>query len=130
MAGIEHALLGDNAEPLMGSELTLDEALVAARKHSKWLPMCAVREWMILDMVVTDTERARVEAAGCKPMFLFAHQVIHDEQRRFEPGHWVRSSMGTTFREGFLFFTRNTIYVLMGPGHRTPATIDEIFSIF
>ena len=123
-------LLGDSGASLMGAELGLDDVLKAARKHYKHLPLCAVEEWIILDAIVTDAERAKVIAAGCQPMFLFAHKVVHDEQRRFEPGHWVRSSMGTTFKEGFLFATRNSVYVLLGPGHRKSSSIEAIFSLF
>lgn len=129
-SSIQDGLLGDPGVSLMGAELGLDVALKAARKHYKHLPLCAVEEWIILDAMVTDDERAKVIAAGCQPMFLFAHKVVHDEQRRFEPGHWVRSSMGTTFKEGFLFATRNSVYVLLGLGHRKPSSIEAIFSIF
>lgn len=94
---IEDGLLGDPGVSLMGSEHGLEAAMYAARKRYKWMPLCAVEEWTILDAIVTDEERAKVTAAGCQPMFMFAHKVVDDEQRRFEPGHWVRSSMGTTF---------------------------------
>jgi hypothetical protein len=127
---VDVGLLGDSGTPLMGSELTLEEVMVQARKRYRWMPLCAVEGWVILDAIVTDAERAKVVAAGCQPMFLFAHKVVHDEQRRFEPGHWVRSSMGTTFKEGFLFATRNSVYVLLGPGHRKSSSIEAIFSIF
>jgi hypothetical protein len=127
---VDVGLLGDSGTPLMGSELTLEEVMVQARKRYRWMPLCAVEGWVILDAIVTDDERAKVIAAGCQPMFLFAHKVVHDEQRRFEPGHWVRSSMGTTFKEGFLFATRNSVYVLLGPGHRKSSSIEAIFSIF
>lgn len=126
----EHGLLGEEGIELQGSELTLDEALALARKRYKWMPLCAVEEWTILDAIVTDAERAKVIAAGCQPMFMFAHKVVDDEQRRFEPGHWVRSSVGTAFKEGYLFETRNTVYVLLGPGHRKSASIEVIFSLF
>ena len=126
----EHGLLGEEGIELQGSELTLDEAVALARKRYKWMSLCAVEEWTILDAIVTDEERAKVTAAGCQPMFMFAHKVVDDEQRRFEPGHWVRSSMGTAFNDGFLFETRNSVYVLLGPGHRKSATIKEIFSLF
>lgn len=122
-------LLGGGGTDLMGSELSLEEALLAARQHYKQMPLCAVEEWVILDAIVTDAERAKVIAAGCQPMFLFAYKVVHDEQRRFEPGHWVRSGMGTSFKEDFLFATRNTVYVLLGPGQRKPSSIEAIFSI-
>ena len=129
-SSIQDGLLGDPGVSLMGAELNLDDALEAARKRYKWMPLCAVEEWIILDAIVTDEERAKVTAAGCQPIFLFAHKVVHDEQRRFEPGHWVRSSMGTAFKEGYLFETRNTVYVLLGPGHRKSSSIEAIFSLF
>lgn len=127
---IDEGLLGDLGVELRGSDLPLEEALRAARKLYKWMPLCAVEEWVILDAIVTEDERAKVTAAGCVPMFMFAHKVVDDEQRRFEPGHWVRSSMGTAFNEGFLFVTRNSVYVLLGPGNRKSASIQSIFSIF
>ncbi|MCP2141269.1 UNVERIFIED_ORG: hypothetical protein J2Y94_002594 [Pseudomonas poae] len=131
MSGVEgNGLLEGAGIGLDGSELSFDEAIAEARKRYKWMPLCAVEEWTILDAIVTDAERIKVAAAGCQPMFMFAHKVVDDEQRRFEPGHWVRSSMGTAFKDGFLFETRNSVYVLLGPGHRKSATIKEIFSLF
>ena len=129
-SSLDGSLLGDPGVSLMGSELGLEAVMAAARKRYKWMPLCAVEEWIILDAIVTDEERAKVAAAGCQPMFMFAHKVVDDEQRRFEPGHWVRSSMGTAFKEGYLFETRNTVYVLLGPGHRKSASIEAIFSLF
>ena len=105
--GIEDGLLGEDGVALIGSELSLEDVLAAARQRFKWFPICVVEEWVILDAIVTEDERAKVTAAGCQPMFLFAHKVLHDEQRRFEPGNWVRSSMGTSFEDGYLFITRN-----------------------
>ena len=127
---VNEGLLGDSGASLVGSELNLEAAMAAARKRYKRLPLCVVEEWIILDAIVTDDERAKVASAGCQPMFMFAHKVVDEEQRRFEPGHWVRSSMGTAFNDGFMFETRNSVYVLLGPGHRKSATIKEIFSLF
>ena len=129
-SSLDGSVLGDPGVSLMGSELGLEAVMAAARKRYKRMPLCAVEEWIILDAIVTDEERAKVTAAGCQPMFMFAHKVVDDEQRRFEPGHWVRSSMGTAFNDGYLFVTRNTIYVLLGPGHRKSASVQAIFSIF
>ncbi len=131
MVGIvDEGLLGDSGAPLIGSELSLEDAMAQARKRYKWMPLCAVEEWIILDAIVTDEERAKITTAGCQPIFMFAHKVVDDEQRRFEPGHWVRSSIGTVFKDGYIFETRNTVYILLGPGHRKSATIKEIFSLF
>jgi hypothetical protein len=127
---LKQGLLGEEGIALVGSKMSLEDVLLAAREHYKWMPLCVVEEWIILDAIVTDDERAKVTAAGCQPMFMFAHKVVDDERRRFEPGHWVRSSMGTAFKEGYLFETRNTVYVLLGPGHRKSSSIEAIFSLF
>lgn len=127
---IGDGLLGSSGTQLAGSGLTLEQALLEARKRYKRLPLCTVEEWIILDAKVTDDERSKIAAAGCVPMFMFAHKVVDDDQRRFEPGHWVRSSIGTAYNDGFLFATRNTVYVLLGPGHRKSASIQDICSLF
>ncbi|WP_411959637.1 DUF6957 family protein [Pseudomonas sp. s4] len=114
----------------MGAESSLSEILESARHRYKRMPLCVVEEWVILDAILTDEERAKVKAAGCLPMFVFAHRVVHDEQRRFEPGNWVRSTIARAFTDGYLFETRNTVYVLKGPGHRKSSSLQGIFSIF
>lgn len=127
---LSDGLVGEGGVELVGSDLPLDDLLLAAREHYRWMPLCVVEEWVILDAILTDDEQAKVAAAGCQPMFLFAHKVVHDEQRRFEPGNWVRSTIAHTFKDGFLFGTRNTIYVLKGPGYRKSSSLQCIFSIF
>ncbi|MFE2006944.1 DUF6957 family protein [Pseudomonas guariconensis] len=128
-SAINEGLMGEGVS-LMGCELGLAGALALARQRYKRMPLCVVEEWVILDAILTEDEQAKVAAAGCQPMFLFAHKVVHDEQRRFEPGDWVRSTIARTFNEGYLFETRNTVYVLKGPGQRKSSSLQGIFSIF
>lgn len=127
---LSDGLLGEGALIWSAPELPLEDLLLAAREHYKRMPLCVVEDWVILDAILTDDEQAKVSAAGCQPMFLFAHKVVHDEQRRFEPGDWVRSTIARTFNEGYLFETRNTVYVLKGPGQRKSSSLQGIFSIF
>ena len=126
---LDDGLLGVGVE-LMGAEQSLSEILESARHRYKRMPLCVVEEWVILDAILTEDELAKVAAAGCQPMFLFAHKVVHDEQRRFEPGDWVRSTIARTFDDGYLFETRNTVYLLKGPGQRKSSSLQGIFSIF
>lgn len=93
-------------------------------------PFCLVEQWTILRADLTPEEIAKVHAANHLPLFLFAHKVVEDSQQRFQPGDWVRSSMCVTFDEGFMFETKNTVYVLMGPGHEQIASLNTIFSFF
>jgi len=61
---------------------------------------------------------------------LFAHNVRFDSQRRFDVGDWMRSTFAVSFEEGFLFETRNTVYVLMGNGREKSVSLKTIFSFF
>jgi hypothetical protein len=38
--------------------------------------------------------------------------------------------MAISFQDGFLFETKNTLYVLMGNGHEKKASLKTIFSFF
>lgn len=127
---LSHVLLGEGGVDLVGSDLTLEGVILAARGHYKRMPLCVVEEWVVMDAILTEDELAKVAAAGCQPMFLFAHKVVHDDQRRFEPGDWCRSTIARAFKDGYLFETRNTVYVLKGPGCRKSSSLQGIFSIF
>lgn len=127
---LNDGILGEGGVDLVGSELSLEEVLLVARKRFKWMPLCVFEDWVILDAILTEDELGKVAAAGCQPMFLFAHKVVYDEQRRFEPGDWARSTIARTFDDGYLFETRNTVYLLKGPGQRKSSSLQGIFSIF
>lgn len=115
--------------PLEGlSSSSQARALASERFPTK--PYCLVRDWTIFRIEVTPDELAKVHAAGQLPLILFAHNVVEDSQQRFHPGDWVRSSMCVSFDDGVMFETKNTIYVLMGPGHEKQADLKTIFSFF
>lgn len=118
---------GDPLQGYMDTEEALIE-LVKARFPSK--PFCFVEHWTVFRVEVTDEELNTVHSAGQLPLILFAHNVLFDSQRRFDCGDWVRSTMATTFQDGFLFETRNTLYVLIGNGHEKTATLKTVLSFF
>lgn len=127
---LNDGLLAEGGVDLIGSELTLEAVILAARERYKWMPICVVEDWIILDAILTEAEQAKVAASGCQPMFLFAHKVVHDDQQRFDTGDWVRSTIARSFMDGYLFETRNTVYVLKGLGQRKSSSLQGIFSIF
>ncbi|PMZ88465.1 MULTISPECIES: DUF6957 family protein [unclassified Pseudomonas] len=115
--------------PLEGlSSSSEARALVSQRFPGK--PYCLITDWTIFRIDVTPDELAKVHAVGQLPMIVFAHNVVEDSQGRFQQGDWVRSSMCTSFNDGVVFETRNTAYVLLGPGHEQPASLKTIFSFF
>lgn len=128
--GSEEALDGDPGVPRQGV-VDSDEilmGLVQALYPRK--PYCLVEAWTIFNVDVSDDELNKIHAAGQLPLVLFAHNVRFDSQRRFDVGDWMRSTFATSFEEGFLFETRNTIYVLKGLGHEKSATLKTVLSFF
>jgi hypothetical protein len=121
-------LLYGSGEPLVGSEES-DEALielVKTRFPNK--PYCLVEDWILAQVDVTEDELKKIHAFGQLPMVVFADNVIFDSERRFDVGDWVRSTFATSFQDGFLFETRNTIYVLCGNGHEKSVSLKTIIS--
>jgi hypothetical protein len=123
-------LLYSPGEPRIGSTDT-DEVLIdLVKSRFPRKAYCLVEDWTIFNVDVTEDELGKIHAAGQLPLVLFAHNVRFDSQRRFDVGDWVRSTFATSFEEGFLFETRNTVYVLCGPGHEKSASLNAVLSFF
>lgn len=123
-------LLSDPGEPCHGS-MDKDELLIElVRALYPRKPHCLVESWTIFNVDVTEEELGKIRSAGQIPMILYAHDVRFDSERRFDVGDWVRSSFAVSFEEGFLFETRNTVYVLKGPGHEKSASLKTVLSFF
>lgn len=126
----ESELLSGPGEPRHGS-MGSDEILIGlVQALYPRKPYCLVEDWTIFKVDLTEDELDKVRAVGQLPLILFAHNVRFDSERRFDVGDWVRSTFAVTFEEGFLFETRNTVYVLCGDGHEKSASLKTIFSIF
>jgi hypothetical protein len=103
------------------------EARALATERFPEKPYCLIQDWTIFRIEFTPDELNTIQAAGQLPMIVFAHNVVEDSQGRFERGDWVRSTMCTRFEDG-VFETRNTAYILVGPGHEQPASLKDVFS--
>ncbi len=123
-------LLGGPGELRQGS-MDSDETLIELVEglHPR-KPYCLVEDWTVFRVEATEDEQSKIQAAGQLPLIVYAHNVLFDSQRRFDVGDWVRSTFATSFEGGFLFETRNTVYVLKGAGHEKKASLETIFSFF
>ncbi|VVO40334.1 DUF6957 family protein [Pseudomonas fluorescens] len=72
-------------------------------------PFCIVRQWILIDLIVTPEENEKLTKLGLLPATLFG---------RFEPTMWARSNFGKSFTEGCFFETKDTVYLLLGSGLR------------
>ncbi|WP_454564937.1 DUF6957 family protein [Pseudomonas sp. AIG] len=126
----DNELLNDDHTFTDGVSLSLDEARALVSDRFQRKAYCVVEQWTLFQADVSADDLAKIHAAGHLPLVVFAHRVIEDSRGRFQPGDWVRSSMCTSFDGSILAETKNTVYVLVGPGRRQTASLKTIFSFF
>lgn len=124
----DNELLSGLGEPRQGSTDSYEilTGLVQARYPRK--PYCLIEGWTIFRVDVTEDELKKIHDEGQLPLIVFAQNVVFDSERRFDVGDWVRSTFAVSFKEGFLFETRNTVYLLMGPGHEKVASLKTVLT--
>lgn len=109
-----------------------DEAagIALAQELCPGKPYCSVRQWVLVDLDISDDKKASVAAQGFQPILLYAHTVVTDSARRFSPDDWVRSTLLIDLKSNCLFETKNSVYILLGAGSRKTAEPAVVTSIF
>lgn len=73
---------------------------------------CAVQNWIWVDFDFAADDRY----PSLSGTYVWAGHVVIDEAGRFETGNWVRTSPLVKLHDNSIFETKNTIYILIGPG--------------
>ncbi|MAF88750.1 MULTISPECIES: DUF6957 family protein [Stutzerimonas stutzeri subgroup] len=119
-------LFNGDGEVMTGSPMTDEQALNFMRDLRLNTEYCLVRDWVWIDLIVTPLQLAELEKTSRKPVIIFAHKVIYDSQRRWDVGDLVRTSPLQEFRDGCLFQTLNSVYVLLGDGQKKQAALETV----
>ncbi|VXD00377.1 conserved hypothetical protein [Pseudomonas sp. 9AZ] len=125
-------LLYGSEELMPGIQMSWEQARerVVARDCSLWMPYCIVRDWIWIDLILSEEEQGILRSSGREAVMLYAHSVLFDSERRFDVGAWVRTTPLVSFSEGCFFQTLNTLYVLVGDGQRKQAELSTVMSLF
>ncbi len=115
-------LIDAGGELVVGCFLPLEDVSERLQPQS----YCLVRDWTILDVETTDLELKELQTRGLQPVVVYALQVVFDSRGRFNSGDWVRSSFLLSYKDGGLFFTKNTVYVLLGNGARQKISVQDL----
>ncbi|RZO09559.1 hypothetical protein EKG40_08255 [Pseudomonas moorei] len=114
-------LLGDLfygfAQPLHGSWLSDDELIRLTQEAYPSKPYCIVRNWMLLDVMLSERLRKEITVGGQQPVVLYAQNVVKDSGGRRQPDDSVCTSFQVFFDDCF-FETKDTLFILAGRGSR------------
>lgn len=111
-----------------GWQSTQDELIALAANTFPGKAFCVVKQWILIDLTVNSAEKAKLSGLGLLTATLFAHEIVLDSQNRFQPSMWVRSNFGIS-SSPYMFETKKTVYLLLGPGLRKEASIGAAFSM-
>ena len=81
-------------------------------------PIRAVKNWSLWDIDVNATEANALQSSGLQPVMIYASKILWDSHGTLDVDACVRSTLLVRSPENFLCETRNTIYILVGPGTR------------
>lgn len=113
---IEDVLYGP-ARMIGGSRLGDEELIKLAQEEFAEQRFCIVRNWMLMDVLLPDTQERDVQKRGLKPSALFVHETVFDSEGRTA----ARDSFITGFQKNFqgcFFESEDALYVLAGRGFR------------
>lgn len=125
-------LLGDllfgPAQPLGGSTLGDDELIELAADTFGEKPFCIVRRWMLLDVMLPDSQDREIKAQGLEATLLYAQTAVFDSQHRHQPGDCILSTFQRDF-DGCIFESNHTIFILAGRGARKHVSLPAVQSM-
>lgn len=122
-------LFSNGGEQLVGFEGDAGQAEAEAISRRSWKPYCVVREWMLIEIEVTDEYRESLAGDGLRPCVLYASNVLAHSANKRQVGDWIRSTFQRSLTDGYVFETRNTLYILTGLGQRKKASLETVMAI-
>jgi len=99
-------------------ELYLPQMIERASERYPTKGISAVKQWMWWDYNISDDDKKRFTDSGVQPAIIFANYLIWDSRGRWPEGWNVKTTLLVSFEDNCFFVTRNTVYILVGKGHR------------
>ena len=122
------ALVGGHGDPCdFGcKEEDIDAMIARATELFPGKPCSVVANWCWGDIEIHPNDALKLRETGVEPAFVFADTVVYDQANRWPKGSCVRTSFLVEFHHPCIFSTRNTSYILLGPGTRM-TVMPEVF---
>ncbi|POA28185.1 MULTISPECIES: hypothetical protein [unclassified Pseudomonas] len=113
---IEDVLYGP-AQMLGGSRLEDDELIKLAREEFEGQPFCIVRNWMLIDLMLSDEQENEIRKQDLQPSVLYANHAVFDSEERIATGNGFITGYQKDFH-GCFFESKDKLYILAGRGAR------------
>jgi len=118
----------DGAEHVEGLPLPDDELIGLAKRRSGDRPFCVIRNWVILDVMVSASDEKSLDAQGLQPTVMLGREIVYDSRTQSSRPGGLRSSFESSFVES-VFESKDTLYYLAGPGFRKHTSLPAVLTI-
>lgn len=122
-------MLRGPALAMEGLNASAEEAAAQVAERFPGKPHCLVQDWVLFDLNMPDLVRDGMAGMGQKPMMLVFLDMVHDTLGRYPIGGWARTAPLQSFIEERFFETKDSVYVLIGPGQRRRAALSSIIKL-
>jgi hypothetical protein len=116
------------ARILGGSRLEDDELIKLAREEFEGRPFCIVRNWMHIDLMLSDEQESQIRKQGLQPSVLYANQAVFDSEKRIATGNAFITGYQKDFH-GCFFESKDKLYILAGRGARKHVSVPAVAAL-
>lgn len=124
---IEDVLYGP-ARMLGGSRLGDYELIKLAREEFEGQLFCIVRNWMLIDLMLSDEQENEIRKQGLQPSVLYANYAVFDSEERIARGNGFITGYQKDFH-GCFFESKDKLYILAGRGARKYASVPAVAAL-
>lgn len=111
------------------SENEVPALIEIGRQRFPGKPYRVVRKWAWGDLEVKESLATLLAQNGFSQTFIYSSEIIEDEKDPMDKGLCVKSSLLVEFSNNAIFVTKNTVYILVGPGTRMTVPEDGYFGL-
>lgn len=112
-----------------GLDASAEQAAAQVAERFPGKPYCVVQDWVVFDLEMPDQVRDGLAVMGQHPMMVVFLDMLHDSLGRYPIGGWARTAPMMSFSGSRFFETKDSVYVLTGPGQRRRATLSSIIRL-
>lgn len=121
---IEDVLYGP-AQMLGGSRLEDAELIKLAREEFEGQLFCIVRNWMLIDLMLSGEQENKIRKQGLQPSVLYANHAVFDSETRIPTGDGFITGYLKDFH-GCFFESKDKLYILAGRGSRKHVSLPAV----
>lgn len=118
-------LLYGSSRVLGGSRLDDSKLIELAKEIFSEKPFCIVRQWLLLDVMLPESQEREIKAQGLEATVLYAQAVVFDSGKKLQLGDSVLSDFQSDFEE-CVFESKDTLYILAGRGARKHTSLPAV----